>query len=102
MNKVKITVVKKCYFEELVKEYGIEGFPICDVQEVGQSWITSGDKPEGLCIGAWSSMYPEVYAMVHGKVNFYDHGWLDKETDAMVACHDGLRPVIYHLECIEG
>ncbi len=101
MNKVRITVVKKVFNEDLVKEYAIDGFGECTAQEIGQEWITTGDKPQGLCMGAWSSMYPEVYAMVHGTPNWYDNGWLKKESSAMVACHDGLRPVVYLLEIVE-
>ena len=101
MHKVKITCVKKVFNQDLVDEYAVEGFGQCDYQQVGQEWISTGDKPEGLCIGAWSSMYPEVYAMVHGTPDWYDHGWLEENSSAMVACHDGLRPVIYLLEIVE-
>ena len=57
MKQVKITVLKKTLNEDLVKEYAVEGFTSCPLQEEGQVFYTSYEKPEGLCDEAWKGIF---------------------------------------------
>lgn len=98
MKKVKITVVKTTFNEDLVKADAKEGLGPCTYNKVGQVFYTNGwQKPEGLCDNAWKSMMEYVMTLSHGGKNFYD-GWMKDEHTAMIACNDGFRPVIFKLE----
>ena len=79
MKKVKITVLKKTFDEELAKEYGADG-------------LTSDE--------AWKAIYQYVFALAHGAGNqvFYYGDWIKKPGVAICSCNDGLRPVIFKLE----
>ena len=71
----------------------------CDLV-VGQSWISeNGERPEGLCESAWSSMREFVESLAEGKGNFFD-GWMKNPMSAMISCNDGFRPVSFYLELI--
>ena len=83
MKKVKITVLKTTFQEDLAKEYGIE------------DWA----KPEGFCDEAWKAIYQYVFALSHGVDDLFYYGdWIKKPGIAIVSCNDGLRPVIFKLE----
>ena len=71
----------------------------CDLV-VGQSWISeNGERPDGLCESAWSSMREFVESLAEGKGNFFD-GWMKNPMSAMISCSDGFRPVSFYLELI--
>ena len=71
----------------------------CDLV-VGQSWISeNGERPDGLCESAWSSMREFVESLAEGKGNFFD-GWMKNPMSAMISCNDGFRPVSFYLELI--
>ena len=76
MKKVKITVLKKGFDDELAKEYGIEG---------------------------WKAIYQYVFALAHGadKNLFYYNDWIKTPGVAIVCCNDGLRPVTFKLEATD-
>ena len=64
----------------------------CDLVE-GQTFISSdGEKPEGLCDGAWGPMERFVKELAEGGGNFFD-GWMKDPHTAMLSCNDGFRPV---------
>ena len=88
MKKVKITVLKKTFDEELAKEYGADVF------------YADYAKPEGFCDEAWKAIYQYVFALAHGAGNqvFYYGDWIKKPGVAICSCNDGLRPVIFKLE----
>ena len=72
----------------------------CDVRE-GQQWISiDGQRPDGLCLSAWTSMQPFVESLAHGEGNFYD-GWMKNAMSAMLSCNDGFRPFSFYIEAIE-
>lgn len=55
MKKVKITVLKKTFDEELAKEYGADGLTSCPMLREGQVFYADYAKPE-------------VFAMRRGKL----------------------------------
>ena len=100
MNKVRITIMRKARYDDLIAEYENPIEHACDLEE-GQVFIAEGwKKPEGLCESAWESMSPFVMTLAHGGGDFYD-GWMKDPHSAMISCNDGFRPVSFYLEVIE-
>lgn len=101
MKKVKITVLKKTFNEELAKEYGCPGIKPCPVFTEGQVFISEGArKPQGMCEESWASFGKYVFALATGSDLFWED-WIDKKHLCINSCNDGLRPVIFKLEPIE-
>ena len=103
MNKVKITVLKKNFDEELAAEYGVEGLTACPMLREGQVLYADYAIPEGLCDEAWKAIYQYVFALAHGAGDelFYYGDWIRKPGVAICSCNDGLRPVIFKLEATD-
>lgn len=100
MKKVRITVIRRTEYPDLMEKYENPIEHACDMEE-GQVFIANGwSKPEGLCLSAWESMSPFVMTLSHGGGNFYD-GWMKNEKSAMISCNDGFRPVSFYLEASE-
>ncbi|MGN0641950.1 MAG: TIGR04076 family protein [Huintestinicola sp.] len=100
MKKVRITVMKKACYADLIEKYENPIDHACDMK-VGQVFVANGwQKPEGLCDSAWESMSPFVMALAHGGEDFYD-GWMKNKRSAMISCNDGFRPVSFLLETLE-
>ena len=100
MKKMKITVLKKTFDEELAKEYGADGLTSCPMLREGRVFYADYAKPEGFCDEAWKAIYQYVFALAHGAGNqvFYYGDWIKKPGVAICSCNDGLRPVIFKLE----
>ena len=100
MKKVKITVLRTMFNEDLAAEYGAEGLAACPFHRKGQVFYADYAKPEGLCDEAWKAIYQYVFALAHGAGNevFYYGDWIIKPGTAICSCNDGLRPVIFKLE----
>ncbi len=102
MNKVKITVLRATFQEDLAAEYGVEGLGKCPYHTEGQVFYADYAKPHGLCDEAWKAMYQYVFALAHGvKECFYFCDWIRKTGVAVCSCNDGLRPVIFKLEATD-
>ena len=103
MKKVKITVLKRTFDEELAAEYGAEGLGKCPMLQEGQVFYADYAKPEGLCDEAWKAIYQYVFALAHctGDELFYYGDWIRKPGVAICSCNDGLRPVIFKLEATD-
>ena len=100
MKKVKITVLKTEFNEELVKEYGIKDFTKCTKFEIGQTFTTMWQKPDGFCDEAWKAIQHYVFALSAGADGFWET-WMKERHVSINSCNDGLRPVIFKLETIE-
>lgn len=100
MKKVKITVMRKMFNEDLVREYGAEGLTPCPMLREGQVFYADYACPHGFCDEAWKAIYQYVFALAHGAGNqqFYYGDWIRKPGVAICSCNDGLRPVIFKLE----
>jgi uncharacterized repeat protein (TIGR04076 family) len=100
MKKVKITAIRKVWYQDLSAKYENPIEHSCDIEE-GQVFVSSeGQKPEGLCDSAWESMQAFVKELANGGGNFFD-GWMKNPHSAMISCNDGFRPVSFLLETIE-
>ena len=103
MNKVKITVLKTTFDEQLAEEYGAENLTACPMHTVGQVFYADYAKPDGFCDEAWKAIYQYVFALAHGagKNVFYFGDWIKTPGVAICSCNDGLRPVIFKLEATD-
>lgn len=100
MKKIRITVVRKACYTDLMEKYENPIEHACDLNE-GQVFIANGwERPEGFCISAWESISPFVMTLAHGGENFYD-GWMKNPKSAMISCNDGFRPVSFLIETVE-
>ena len=60
MKKVRITVMRKACYEDLMAKYENPMEDACAMEE-GQVFIANGwQRPEGLCESAWETMSPLV------------------------------------------
>lgn len=100
MKKVKITVIRKACYKDLMEKYENPIEHACDMVE-GQTFIVeNATKPENFCPSAWDSLFPFIKELANGGGNFYD-GWMKNEKSALISCNDGFRPVSFLLETIE-
>lgn len=99
MRKVRITVMRKACYDDLMATYENPIENACDMEE-GQVFIANGwQKPDGLCQSAWDTMSPFVLGLSHGAEDFYEE-WMKNPRSAMVSCNDGFRPVSFLLEAL--
>lgn len=100
MKKIRITVMRKACYKDLMAKYENPLENACDMEE-GQVFVANGwEKPEGLCESAWQSMSPFVMTLAHGGRNIYD-GWMKNERSVMISCNDGFRPVSFLIEALD-
>ena len=99
MYKVKITVVRKTEYKDLMERYENPIEHTCDVC-IGQTFFSHGERPDDFCESAWDSVAPFVKALAKGEGNFFE-GWMKNPYSAMISCNDGFRPVSFYLERIE-
>ena len=100
MKKVKITVVKKACYDDLIQKYENPIEHPCDITLGQVFYCSNGQKPSGFCDSAWESVAPFVLALLRGGGNFYD-GWMKNPKSAMISCNDGFRPVSFYIEVCE-
>lgn len=100
MKKVKITVMKKACYKDLIQEYENKVENPCDMVE-GQVFIANGwQKPENFCDSAWDSISAFVMTLAYGGEDIYS-GWMKNKKSAMISCNDGFRPVSFLLETLD-
>lgn len=100
MKRVRITVIRKAHYPDLIERYENPIEEHCDLRE-GQVFIAEGwQKPDGLCESAWQTLSPFVMALAHGATNFYD-GWMKNPASALLSCNDGFRPVSFLVEALD-
>ena len=100
MKKVKITIMKRSIYPDLMEKHENPIEHACDM-EIGQVFIVEGgQRPAGLCGEAWECMSRFVMALANGGGNFYD-GWMKDPHSAMLSCNDGFRPVSNLLETLD-
>ena len=59
MKQCRITVMKMARYDDLMAKYENPIEHACDLK-MGQTFITDGNKPDGLCDSAWETMLPFV------------------------------------------
>lgn len=100
MKRIRITVIRKACYRDLMERYENPLEHPCDLSE-GQSFECDGlSRPEGLCESAWQSLSPFVMALAHGATGLYD-GWMKNPASAMLSCNDGFRPVSFLVEALD-
>lgn len=98
---VKIQVIRKACYTDLMARYENPIEHACDVEE-GQVWYAeNGQKPDGFCDSAWQTLAPFVQELERGGGNFYD-GWMKDPHTAMLSCNDGFRPVSFYIEALRA
>lgn len=101
MKKVKITVLKVTYNEEIADEFGGPRAQRMCAYKPGQSWLADFRKPEGFCDEAWKAIHPFAFAIANGAKEIYYPGWNKIPGVAVAACPDGFRPVIFKIEATD-
>ena len=100
MKKVRITVMRKACYEDLMEKYENPMEDACAMEEGRVSIANDWQRPEGLCESAWETMSPFVMGLAHGAEDFYE-GWMKNPRSAMLSCNDGFRPVSFLLEALD-
>ena len=96
MLKVRITVMRRAEHPDLMEKYENPIQEACTMQ-VGQTYYSFGEKPNGFCESAWESIAPFVQKLAKGEGNFFD-GWMKNPYSALISCNDGFRPMSFYLE----
>ena len=100
MKEVRITVLRRTEYPDLMAQYENPLEHPCDLT-VGQVLICrDGVCPDGLCPEAWESMRRFAVALAEGGGDFFD-GWMKDPHSTLISCNDGFRPVSFLLETIE-
>ena len=102
MKQVKITVLRKQLYPDLVQRYLTEPPEecICDFFEEGDVFLYTGgaEMPQGFCPWAWIDIYHSVSALSCGATYT---PWQRDEGATVVCCTDGIRPVSFLLEAVD-
>lgn len=102
MKKVKITVIRRTFNEDMAREYGVEELRVCEAVKDGQVFYSGLGIPEGFCDGAWHAIYPYVFALANGARSFwFNNSWVRHDGIAIACRNDGLRPVFFKLEATD-
>lgn len=100
--KLKITIIKADYYDEIADKYAIKNLGKCPHHQPGQVFYTDGTtKPEGLCRFAWEPMQEMVESLSKGELVQPHNTWLNDDRIGIFACVDGVRPVISLVEPVE-
>ena len=97
-SQLKITVLKRELYKNLVEEYASDkNLMPCPKYKDGQEFILdTHDMPAGFCSWAWADIHRDVVAIFRG-ANF---PWIEQKNMIISCCTDGLRPVIFKIEKI--
>jgi len=103
MAKVKITVLKKACYKDLLDQYlspdaKESGYEICSAFEEGEEIIVEGmNYPQGFCHWAWADIQRDVMMVLFGQ----GFPWVGQKATAISCCTDGFRPVTFKIERVE-
>ena len=100
LKRIKITVVRKARYDDLIEKYENPIEHACDLCEGEVFWSEGAKMPDGFCQSAWESLSPFVMTLAHGGEDIFD-GWMKNKHAAMVSCNDGFRPVSFLVEVVE-
>jgi uncharacterized repeat protein (TIGR04076 family) len=103
MVRVKITVLKKCWFEDLAEAYLTDGKEAgaCPLLGEGDTFVYEGGAvmPEGFCPWAWIDVYRSLSTLSSSPTGNHWYRYPDKR---ITCCTDGVRPVVFALEALPG
>jgi uncharacterized repeat protein (TIGR04076 family) len=99
MSELKITVLKKTFYPDLVDEYCQSEATPCPHFTEGQEFIVkSVEKPAGFCAWAWNDLF-RAYQTLRAGGRFA--GWSKNANSFIRCCTHGIRPVVFNLEWID-
>lgn len=102
MGKVRITVLKRNFYEELAEKYLTDGKSVgpCPLLKEGQTFIYEGGAvmPKEFCPWAWIDIYRGINSLAAGASYM---PWNKTEGSQILCCTDGVRPVVFSLDAIE-
>jgi uncharacterized repeat protein (TIGR04076 family) len=83
-----------------VKEYANDpALAPCTVFKDGDTFIMdTGNMPQGFCSWAFADIHRDIMAVRFGG----DFPWIKQKKTSICSCTDGLRPVIFKVEQIDG
>ena len=98
MKKVKITVLRRTEYPDLIERYE-QPLEVPCAMVIGTVFVSeNAAMPDGLCPIAWrETLESFVKTLAAGGGSFYGD-WMKDPYSAMVSCNDGFRPVTYLLE----
>ncbi|MBE6385733.1 MAG: TIGR04076 family protein [Lentisphaerae bacterium] len=100
MLKVRITVLRKASYLDLMEQYENPLDNPCDMVE-GKVFISENAlMPEGFCESAWETLLPFVKILSQGGGHFYGE-WMKNPHSALLSCNDGFRPVSFLVETVQ-
>lgn len=102
----KITVIKRTLNSELAGNYINSTVGLCELFNDGDEFVITSalTKPDNFCSWAWNDIYKVVVTLARGG-NFNDgmfSSWMKDNRSMITCCTDGIRPVIFKVERIEG
>ena len=104
--KCKITIVRREYYQDLANEYlANPNIGKCNKFFDGQEFVVDKESFVKMmngefCSEAWDCISKYVYTALQG--GSIMHGWTNDEKVMITCCNDGIRPVIFKLERIDG
>jgi uncharacterized repeat protein (TIGR04076 family) len=95
---VKITVLRRTRFDDLLEKYGTHIWEPCDTFREGQELLVGKGcmMPEGFCSWAWCDIHKYVLTLARGG-NFAG----SRPGVTVACCSDGYRPVFFAIERVE-
>jgi len=95
MATVKITVLRRLRFDDLLEKYGTHLWEPCQTFRDGQEFLVAEDvmMPEGFCSWAWCDIHKYALTLARGG-NFSG----SRPAVTVACCSDGYRPVLFALE----
>ena len=87
------------WYQELAEQYAVPNLGMCPFHQKGQVLYSDGiNPPDGMCGVAWQVIAPMARQLSLGELVQPSGTWLNDDTIGVVACPDGIRPVIFLLE----
>lgn len=97
-HPLKITVIKKDFYKELVNEYvkNPEMIQVCNLLEKNDEFLVTNPYviPERMCASAWADIRPYIITMATGGA--FD--FMKNPDTALAICSDPFRPVVFKIE----
>ena len=98
MAKLRITVLKRMFNQDLADTYSTPGTEVCGRFEDGQQFIVEGlDQPAGFCAWAWNDIHKAVLTLQ--KEGTFK-SFMRADNNIIACCTDGIRPVVFNVERI--
>ena len=100
MKKVRITVIRKASYPDLMAKYENPLENPCSMEEGQVFFSENAQCPQGLCESAWETLKPFAESLAHGGGKFYGD-WMKDPESALLSCNDGFRPVSFLIETVK-